>query len=520
MSVHPRLSRRSLIGATALIPFASVAAATANPPSALAAAYPTFDLKKDFSAIGNGQTNDTVAFQNAANAIIAAGGGTLIIPPGTYIVGIQDQGGGLTPYYRMQDIFFIPTATPVQYLRIEGAGATMRLASGLHYGSFHPTTGAVYNPPAGAFWDPAYSAEVGKMIGVEASNNITIDGLELDGNSANLVLGGRWGDTGRQMKGTGIRLLRCKDVVINNVYSHHHALDGVTIGWGGLTADSTTVTQHTLNNVVSEYNGRQGLSWTGGRGLTAVNCSFNHTGRGALNSAPAAGVDIEPESSVTRDGLFVGCEFINNAGWGLNAQIGDGGYSKFEFCTFWGTTNYSCYSNFPGMSFSGCRFFGAPNVGFGSATASLATKYSNCLFEDKALNGQVYRQGSAAVLVADAGNAGENVSYTDCTFIARGGRGVYFSSATTIKRLTNCHFYHGYAGLADGSYQARLYGSVLAGCRFTEGMPSGTTARWYLNISGVTVQNGTDGRRTHVSGPTVHWDTVTGPTGDIPNQTY
>ncbi|MEI6590145.1 MAG: glycosyl hydrolase family 28-related protein, partial [Verrucomicrobiota bacterium] len=44
---------------------------------------------KDFGAVGDGITNDTVAFQAAAAAINAAGGGKLIIPAGTYIVGLQ-----------------------------------------------------------------------------------------------------------------------------------------------------------------------------------------------------------------------------------------------------------------------------------------------------------------------------------------------------------------------------------------------------------------------------------------------
>ncbi|WP_162448367.1 right-handed parallel beta-helix repeat-containing protein [Phytoactinopolyspora mesophila] len=527
MSTSSGLSRRSFLGAAALAPVAGLATATvatagaSSAASHLAAQYPTFNLRADFGAVGDGQTNDTAAFQAAAAAIIAAGGGTLIIPPATYIVGIQgvDNSPG-TPYYPMQDIFFIPRTTPVQYLRIEGAGATMRLASGLRYGSFHPETGAVFDPPPGNFWDEAYAAEVRWMIGVEGSTNVTIDGLELDGNSANLVLGGRWGDTGRQMKGTGIRILRCSDVAISNMYTHHHALDGVTIGYGGLTSASPA-TPHTLSNVVSEYNGRQGLSWTGGRGLTCVNCSFNHTGRGAIRSAPAAGVDIEPESSVTLDGLFIGCDMINNAGWGLNAandQFGEGGHSSFEDCTFWGTTTYSCYTNYPGMKFGECRFYGAANVGYGSSDASLAARYTDCVFEDRAwTNGQVYREGAAGVILSDSGNTGQNVAYTNCSFIARGGRGIYFTSNSAIKRLTDCEFLHGHAGVTADSYQSRVYGAVVAGCRFTEDMPAGTTTRWSILISGVTVTNGSDGRRTHVTGPTVRWGSVNGPVGDIPN---
>ena len=44
---------------------------------------------KDFGAVGNGTTNDSAAFNAALNAVIAAGGGTLDIPFGTYKVNLD-----------------------------------------------------------------------------------------------------------------------------------------------------------------------------------------------------------------------------------------------------------------------------------------------------------------------------------------------------------------------------------------------------------------------------------------------
>src|SRR5687768_15714848 len=46
---------------------------------------PVFNLA-DFGAVGDGVTDDGPAFQNALDAIAAAGGGTLIVPPGLYFV--------------------------------------------------------------------------------------------------------------------------------------------------------------------------------------------------------------------------------------------------------------------------------------------------------------------------------------------------------------------------------------------------------------------------------------------------
>ena len=42
---------------------------------------------KDFGAIGNGKTLNTVAFANAIQHIEQQGGGTLIVPVGTYLTG-------------------------------------------------------------------------------------------------------------------------------------------------------------------------------------------------------------------------------------------------------------------------------------------------------------------------------------------------------------------------------------------------------------------------------------------------
>ena len=41
---------------------------------------------RDFGAVGNGSTPDTTAIQNAVNAVISAGGGTVYFPAGNYLI--------------------------------------------------------------------------------------------------------------------------------------------------------------------------------------------------------------------------------------------------------------------------------------------------------------------------------------------------------------------------------------------------------------------------------------------------
>ncbi|WP_053207872.1 right-handed parallel beta-helix repeat-containing protein [Jiangella muralis] len=504
-----RLRRRTVLAGAA-----AAAVATQLPRAAATAAYPTFDIRADFGAAGNGSTNDTTAFQQAAAAIQAAGGGTLTIPAGVYVVGRQTHTSGVTPYYVMEPIFAL---TGVQFLHVKGAaGAVLRLAAGLRFGSFHPTTGARYDPPSLPFTTASYGVEAGRMIEVLDGSDLTIENLELDGNNDQLVLGGEFGDTGRQLKATGIRLLGCTNVRITDVHAHHHGLDGVTVGQPGHTA-ADPATPHTITRLRSEYNGRQGLSWTGGRGLTCTDSQFNHTGRAAVQSAPSAGVDIEAEGSVCRDGLFTGCEFVNNAGSGLDVTHGDSGYTRFEGCTFWGTTTYSAYTTKPGLVFKWSTFNGTANVGYGSADAALATVYADCHFEDRPwTNGQVYR---GTYLVTDAGNTGQNVRYADCTFVARELRSIWTNDITVQKHFVRCTIDHRYAALADGGIQCHPWGARLVACTFTESM--GTSARnWYIHLNDILVENDVDGTQTTVTGPRVHWGSASGPVGTIAEGTY
>jgi hypothetical protein len=62
---------------------------------------------KDFQAVGDGITDDTRPFTNALHQLAANNGGTLLIPPGTYLVGDVKLGSG---------IFLKGTGTPLPVL--------------------------------------------------------------------------------------------------------------------------------------------------------------------------------------------------------------------------------------------------------------------------------------------------------------------------------------------------------------------------------------------------------------------
>lgn len=270
---------------------------------------------EDFGAVGDGKTNDTQAFAKMSAAVSEIGGGTIILSKTTYLVGRQG------PDPEMWWLSFAPS--PILkfegcsgYLKILGNGARLRCADGLRYGTFDPSTGAPTQHPM-PYTTPGESATpyIGMVVVENCTGKVEIRDLELDGNSEGLDLGGTFGDTGWQIPAFGL-LLRDNTggEHVSNVYTHHHGQDGLCLD---SLPDRSLGTL--LENVVSEYNGRQGCSIVGGAIYTFVNCKFNHTGRARLFSSPGAGVDIEAEVRPVRNVSFTGCEFSNNRGVGMVA---------------------------------------------------------------------------------------------------------------------------------------------------------------------------------------------------------
>lgn len=307
-------------------------------------------------AVGDGHADDTDAFARAAAIIQRLGGGTIFIRRGVYLVGRQRAASrsGLGFAYRSEDIISLSDCP--RPVAIIGDHAVLRVTPGLRYGAFDPATGLSESHDM-PFVNRDYVASLGSMISVQRCADVQISGLELDGNVEALRIGGEWGDTGRQIPAIGIFASGNEHLGITDVFTHHHALDGIQIGYPGLR-DGAPPKPHELSRVRSENNGRQGLSWVGGNSLVVTNSSFSHTGKGRIATSPGAGVDIEPEGSICRNGLFVETIMLNNAGSGVVADSGDSADLTFVRCTFWGTTNWSAWLRKPHILLAGCEVYG------------------------------------------------------------------------------------------------------------------------------------------------------------------
>lgn len=464
--------------------------------------FQTFDVR-EFGATGDGRTNDTAAFRAAVAALGRAGSGRLLVPHGTYIVGEQSRTPGRHPPYESRGPIEVEGLDGVV---VEGVDSVLKLAPGLRFGSFDKHTGLPISP-ALPFYDRDCAVAPGNMISISNCRNVAVRNLELDGNSDRLIPGGEWGDTGRQLPASGIALHECTNVLVENVRTRRHALDGIVVGWSGLR-EHDPATSCTLRNVVSEYNGRQAFSWVGGRGLVAEGCKFNRTGRGAFSSAPGAGLDIEAEDSVCREGLFVDCEFADNAGCGIVADSGDGGFSRFVRCLFVGTTAWSAWSAKPGLLYESCTFNGSVVHGFGSPNPELATRYKDCRFEDAPYLGtEVYR---AAALVECSG--GDNILFDGCEFVAHRTRSVWLDGLDTREIVRNCRFVHNIP-LEDREFAALFRGTRIETTEFVEEYPADARIAAYIEAQHVSV-----GPEVRVSGPVVRWANWSdGPLGVVPS---
>lgn len=428
-----------------------------------------------FGAKGDGRTNDTEAFTRLADAVTRKGGARIALAPRkTYVVGTQTRALRLDPGYAFTPARLLEFDGLARGLVIEGNGATMRAAPGLRYGSFDRATGEplVHKMP---FTDSTtVAAPYTAMIAVTGSRGpVVIRDVVLDGNLTKMHVGGGYGDTGIQIEGSGIFLRDNRgDEILENVHTHHHPQDGLMIDGLDDTALAKRVTRR-ASKVRCDYNGRQGCSLVGGRGWSFEGCAFNHTGRAGIESAPAAGFDIEAEGDKTNRGhRFSDCEFIDNAGNGMVADSGDSADCRFTDCRFVGTTIWSLWSAKPYFRFERCMVVGTAVRPFGDPNPARATQFVDCTFTDdpkQSPNGKVYREGRADGPLFDLSDE-KNVLFDRCRMVAVAGAVLPWSTGAIYRDCTMRQGFNS-IGYPRGTYQGRstitgkvaLYGSKFPG---------------------------------------------------------
>lgn len=420
---------------------------------------------KSFGAKGDGKTNDHEAFQRAAAYFNARGGrGKLVLSKGIYIVGRQTVNLNTTsrPVFEGTDALAF---SQVNDFTIEGtAGAVVKFAPGLRFGAFDAKSGRAYLHGNNFFADGHSYGQPGNAIYLQNCTNVTIKMLELDGNSGALVLGGVYGDTGIQIPHNGILVVNTTGLTVDKVYAHHFGLDGIMIG--NNTGGERRPDKILLKNSRFEYNSRQGFSWIGGNDLTAIDCQFNHSGKGKFSSAPGAGVDIEAEVGPIKNGKFIRCEFVNNSGCGLVADSGPSSNCSFTDCTFWGVTAWSIWITKPGFKIKDSRIYGSFVHGFDAQNDVDATVFQNCRFEDKPYKGQ---EPFGNFLIET--NNIRRLRFDNCTMIAHKKKIVWMESNPALKpeekyQLNNCRLVFEGGSLPEGNWVSLTRNIRYRNCTF------------------------------------------------------
>ncbi len=449
---------------------------TINVSTSCAQSYIQKDIKS-FGAKGNGKTNDHESFKKAAAYFNRRGGnGKLIISPGTYIVGKQHFTAGKAgqPAYRGENVLHFVN---VENFKIQGTSKSiLRYADSFKFGAFNPATGKPHEHGKNLFIIPAYAAFVGSCVYLENCNNIEVTDLALDGNNNKLILGGFYGDVGRQLFHNGISIDKSRNILVNNLNVHHFGLDGIFVA----NVPGNQEDNIKLFNSRFEYNARQGLSWIGGNSLLVKNCKFNHTGKSNFSSPPSAGVDIEAEVGPVRNGVFESCEFVDNAGVGMLAEAGDSRDCIFRNCTFWGATNWSVWVSKPGFSFTRCNIYGSFVHGYDSPDKKNATSFLSCTFEDKLYKG---KEPYGNFLIES--NNKKRVSFTRCKFLANRKKLFWLSQSSTTLReekyqFNDCSFVIKNASYLQGDFVAVVRGMAFKDCTFDFKSPDAKKKGYYF----------------------------------------
>lgn len=247
---------------------------------------------KLYGALGDGSTNDTVAINAAIIACNAAGGGTVFVPAGTYMIDVEDQSGtSAGSIYMLSNVRLVMDP-----------GTTLK-----------------------AIVSAASSYDMVNFIGVDNAHVI-----------GGTLLGDRDGTGGRSGEwGMGVNLEAATNCSLRDLLIKDFWGDGVYVSDNDDTSTPTRYLRMTRVRVTNcRRNGLSGIHWRGG---SMVDCRFDNIN----GTAPEAGIDFEPNSNsqAVEDIEIVNLHLHENNERGLVIACGAGPVRRITF------TNLNSYLN-------------------------------------------------------------------------------------------------------------------------------------------------------------------------------
>ena len=250
---------------------------TAGVLATLRDAAAVFNVKTEFLAAGDGVTVDSAAFNTAVTALNAAGGGTLLVPAGTYVMSNVRFGSNIT-------------------VRGAGTGATVFLMD-----------------PAAA--SGAVVCRVAPASTVTATSNVVLRDLTIDGNKDT------WGPNSHQ-KGYGYYLgqgtrglithCKCINVEIRNCLTYSFDVENAT----DISLESCWAHDNGYTTGTGTEHNCDGFTLIGSD-ITALNCqSYDNAQRGYL-----CGQDNMNWARIK----LIGCSASGNGNHGASLGSNSGG---------------------------------------------------------------------------------------------------------------------------------------------------------------------------------------------------
>lgn len=219
---------------------------------------------RTFGAVGDGNTDDTAAFQRAISALPASGG-TVDVPAGTYVL------------------------DPTESVRLRSY-MHLRLASGA-------TLTTKRNSE-----ERAYLLMLYKVTDVQISGGRIIGDRDV-----HLGTTGEWGH--------GIQILGSTRVTVRDIHVSRCWGDGVCIG-GAMVANAAPIPSReiAIANIVSTGNRRHGLTIANAHGVRVYDSEFS-SNRGL---SFACGIDVEPSNDNTASSVLIeNCDIRKNEANGI-----------------------------------------------------------------------------------------------------------------------------------------------------------------------------------------------------------
>jgi parallel beta-helix repeat protein len=289
-----------------------------------------------FGAVGDGVTDDTVAFNGAA-LMASSLSGHLYTPPGVYLIDTKLNGEDPA------------TNGPGEYGGIKLRSNTRwDIASGARFKA-KATTSGIYS-----------------MVRIIDESNIVINGGEF--------VGERYEHMGTDGEvGFCIFVRNSKDITLRDVVAREAWGDGLYIGTKGPSDPLTKSKRVSLYNCIFDDNRRQGVSVVGCDDFLVVGGTYSNTS----GTAPEGGIDFEPNNPVKqKNGRVIGASFFNNRS---GITLHDSSEILISGCNFLGNEYHLYFNGYVDVDVVGNFFGGSTGYAF---IDSLSTSECNFRIKD------------------------------------------------------------------------------------------------------------------------------------------